>query len=149
MSIKKIKPKSPDPYLGKTTGDNTLARIAHVNQLVDQINNNSYKSYVAYLDQTGTDDPIPTIIENTLGFDITWTRFPINVGLYLGERSSGTFNTPEKYFFNSNLSFYSEPYFSYLDVYESDNSKLILGTYDADGDVELHGRIFIEIRIYN
>jgi hypothetical protein len=40
MSIKKIKPKSPDPYLGKTVGDNTLARIAHVNQLVDQINNN-------------------------------------------------------------------------------------------------------------
>jgi hypothetical protein len=41
MSIKKIKAKSPDPYLSKTTGDNTLARIAHVNQLVDQINSTS------------------------------------------------------------------------------------------------------------
>jgi hypothetical protein len=38
MAIKKIKAKSPDPYLSKTKGDNTLARIAHVNQLVDQIN---------------------------------------------------------------------------------------------------------------
>jgi hypothetical protein len=41
MSIKKIKAKSPDPYLSKTIGDNTLARIAHVNQLVDQINSTS------------------------------------------------------------------------------------------------------------
>jgi hypothetical protein len=54
--IKKIKPKSPDPYLSKTVGDNALARIAHVNQLVDQINNNSsstYKVYTALLTQNG------------------------------------------------------------------------------------------------
>jgi len=38
MSLYKIRPLSPDIYLGKTIGDNTLARIAHVNQLVDQIN---------------------------------------------------------------------------------------------------------------
>lgn len=41
MAIKKIKPKSPDPYLSKIKGDNTLARIGHVNQLVDQINSTS------------------------------------------------------------------------------------------------------------
>ena len=38
MSIKKIKPKSPDLYLGKTIGDNTLARLAHVNYLIDEVN---------------------------------------------------------------------------------------------------------------
>ena len=53
--IKKIKPKSPDPYLSKTVGDNALARIAHVNQLVDQINKSvPYKVYTALLTQSGT-----------------------------------------------------------------------------------------------
>lgn len=45
MAVKKIKPKSPDPYLGKTTGDATLARIAHVNQLADQINGELNKNH--------------------------------------------------------------------------------------------------------
>ena len=36
--FKKIKMKSPDRYLGKITADNTLARIAHINQLIDQLN---------------------------------------------------------------------------------------------------------------
>jgi len=57
--IKKIKPKSPDPYLSKTVGDSTLARIAHVNQLVDQINNDiSYKVFTALLTQSGGDAPV-------------------------------------------------------------------------------------------
>lgn len=38
MSVQKIKPKNPDPYLGKTVGDNTLARFAHLNVLTDNIN---------------------------------------------------------------------------------------------------------------
>lgn len=38
MPVQKIKPKNPDPYLGKTVGDNTLARFAHLNVLTDNIN---------------------------------------------------------------------------------------------------------------
>ncbi len=37
-SIKKIKAQSPDPYLGKIKGDTELARLAHLNNLVDQVN---------------------------------------------------------------------------------------------------------------
>jgi hypothetical protein len=36
MALKKIKPTSPDPYLGKTIGDNELARLAHVNDIVSK-----------------------------------------------------------------------------------------------------------------
>lgn len=36
--IKKIKAQSPDPYLGKIKGDTELARLAHLNNIVDQIN---------------------------------------------------------------------------------------------------------------
>jgi uncharacterized protein (TIGR02145 family) len=38
MPIRKIKAQSPDPYLGKIAGDTELARLAHLNNLVDQIN---------------------------------------------------------------------------------------------------------------
>ena len=73
MSIIKIKPKSPDPYLGKTTGDNALARIAHVNQLVDQINKSvPYKVYTALLTQSGGDDPL-SIIDTNLQIGVTYT----------------------------------------------------------------------------
>lgn len=36
MALKKIKPLSPDIYLGKTEGDNALARLGHVNDIVSK-----------------------------------------------------------------------------------------------------------------
>ena len=36
MSLKKIKPLSPDIYLGKTIGDNEVARLGHVNDIVSK-----------------------------------------------------------------------------------------------------------------
>ena len=39
--IKKIKAQSPDPYLGKIKGDTELARLAHLNNIVDQVNNSA------------------------------------------------------------------------------------------------------------
>ncbi len=41
--------------------------------------NLSYKVYTALLNQTGTQPPVPTILENTLG-DIVWSRS--STGLY-------------------------------------------------------------------
>lgn len=82
MPIKKIKPKSPDPYLGKTKGDNTLARIAHVNQLVDQINSAStYKVYTALLTQSGDEEQIP----------ITSGDLTIGVTYYIDDPADGDF----------------------------------------------------------
>jgi hypothetical protein len=39
MAIKKIKPLSPEISIGRTVGDNAVARIGHINNLVDQLNN--------------------------------------------------------------------------------------------------------------
>lgn len=36
--MKKLVPQSPDPALGKTKGDNELARLAHVNLVVKELN---------------------------------------------------------------------------------------------------------------
>lgn len=63
MPVKKYKPLSPDPYVGKIKGDTEFARLAHLNDLVDQVNNNtptpptsSYKVYTALLTQSGGDN---------------------------------------------------------------------------------------------
>lgn len=41
-----------------------------------------YKVYVALISQTGTNDPVATVLENTLGGDIVWTRY--SAGIYYG-----------------------------------------------------------------
>ena len=41
----------------------------------------SYLKYVAVLNQTGTDDPVATVLENTIG-NIVWTRG--GIGSYFG-----------------------------------------------------------------
>lgn len=47
-----------------------------------------YKKYVALLTQSGTDAPVATVLENTLGSDIVWYRF--GVGCYYGVNSNLT-----------------------------------------------------------
>jgi hypothetical protein len=41
-----------------------------------------YKVYTAFVTQTGTDAPVPTILENTLEGNIVWTR--VDTGVYEG-----------------------------------------------------------------
>jgi len=43
---------------------------------------NGVKVYRALLTQTGTDAPVATVLENTLGGDVVWTRD--TVGIYIG-----------------------------------------------------------------
>lgn len=64
MSIKKIKLKSPDIYLGKIQGDTDLARIAHLNYLKDQINSLSSGSVATDGTTLYTSNPITTNFSN-------------------------------------------------------------------------------------
>lgn len=81
MPIKKYKPLSPDPYVGKIKGDTEFARLAHLNDLVDQVNNNAptppaqpYKVYTALLTQSGSSAPTAIVLENTLDNPVTLSR---------------------------------------------------------------------------
>lgn len=51
--------------------------FSKINEIIDYLNGTSgegsYKSYIALLSQTGTSDPIVTILENNIG-NIIWTR---------------------------------------------------------------------------
>jgi hypothetical protein len=45
-------------------------------------NQSSYRVYSAIVSQSGTDAPVVTVLENTLGEDIVWTRD--TPGVYIG-----------------------------------------------------------------
>jgi len=45
MSLKKYRPLSPDPFINKIQGDTELARLAHLNNLVDQVNGITFTGY--------------------------------------------------------------------------------------------------------
>ena len=86
MALKKFKPLSPEIYLNKTVGDNTFARLGHLNGLVDDIN----KSELYSIYRTGIYDiypfPVtPSMIKgNTKVIDTPAypTMFPFNLESY-------------------------------------------------------------------
>jgi hypothetical protein len=58
--------------------------IEDVSYLVEKANNTpspAYKVYTALLTQSGTDAPVATVLENTLGGDVVWTRD--NIGQFI------------------------------------------------------------------
>jgi hypothetical protein len=68
-------PTAPTPTAGDS--DTSIATTAFV-----QANSRPYKSYVALLSQTGTSAPVATVLENTLGGTVVWTRN--SIGDYSG-----------------------------------------------------------------
>lgn len=64
-----------------------------------QENARPYKVYTALLSQSGTNAPTATVLENTLGGTIVWTR--VNTGLYSGTLT-GAFTTNKTALLNNN-----------------------------------------------
>jgi hypothetical protein len=112
----------------------------------------TYKSYVALLSQGATGAPVATILENTLGESITWTRF--SDGVYYATITTGNFLnaycvTPSESVQNSNISF---RYKIIIQLFTSDvtNKTLVLTTMNNTGTFadDLLTRQPVEIRIY-
>jgi hypothetical protein len=107
-----------------------------------------YKVYTALLTQTGTNAPVATILENTLGVTITWYRD--SAGTYSALRSSGSY-TGNKTFGLATLGGSSgisptievEKHFSTnaITVYTKINGNLTDGVMTSQAT--------IEIRVYN
>lgn len=115
-----------------------------------------YKKYVALITQTGTNNPVATVLENTIG-DIVWTR--ISMGLYAGT-STGSFTQnktiippfdPVGYTY---LPIYNQSVAdNYYSFYCSTIDEVRLLIVDSTGaDVELSSitdlSVLIEIRVY-
>jgi hypothetical protein len=103
-----------------------------------------YKVYTALLSQTGTNAPVATVLENTLGGTVVWSR--VDTGMYLATLTGAFTGNKTVAFFQSGYSNPGAPtmYSSYKD---SDNAvrlySLSTGFY---ADQILSGQI--EIRVY-
>ena len=103
----------------------------------------SYRVYTAVLTQTGTDAPVATVLENTLGGDVVWSYD--STGEYFGTLI-GAFTDNQTYF--SALPAQGIQ----LKLIRGDNDRVNLGTIlalDNRKDNNLLSKIPIEIRVYN
>jgi hypothetical protein len=103
-----------------------------------------YRSYTALLNQGGTGDPVPTILDNTLG-NIVWTRD--GVGEYTGTLT-GAFGDGSKLFMPYVL-IYTVSDRVAVAAYDSPDT-VILSRFDSGLPVD--GFLIntqIEIRVYN
>lgn len=64
----------------------------NLDKLIDQVSGGGipYKSYVAKINQNGTSNPVVTVIENTTGLTLNWTRS--TVGRYTTNTIQGDVN---------------------------------------------------------
>ena len=97
----------------------------------------NYKVYTDLLTQSGTDDPVATVLENTLGIELVWTRQ--GEGSYIGT-SFGLFSNPLKV--GIILSSIQNPITT---AGENDENTIYIET-NTDGDLY---NAFLEIRVYN
>lgn len=121
---------------------------------------NGVKKYVALINQTGTDDPVATVLENTLGTEVTWSR--IGTGSYRGDCSAfviGKTVSPQfpGFAFENNSTFIlianNQNQLGSINAYLSNpDAYVVIDTYDMVGMEEwsiIYGcSLFIEIRVY-
>ena len=119
------------------------------------INNNisvlPYKVYSALLIQSGIDAPVATVMQNTLGADVIWTRD--SVGVYFGT-CTGQLTVDKTIIFsqgNTSLSGSIYPSINSL----PDDITIETGFYDSNNpnvpiySDDILGNTFVEIRVYN
>lgn len=107
--------------------------------------NRHYKVYTALLTQSGTDAPVATVLENTLG-DIVWSRE--EEGVYVGVLN-GAFIQDKTFLYSKNKVYSSDDSTEYS-LSDSDLNKVYVTT-TVTGALEdgVMLRTPIEIRVYN
>jgi hypothetical protein len=96
--------------------------------------------YKAILTQTGTADPVVTILENTLKTNVIWTRDAI--GVYYGTLEGGEFNTST--FVLTSLGSAAASIIKGF----TNPSQIVIFTLDTGHAVDLVGTAYIEVQVY-
>jgi hypothetical protein len=97
--------------------------------------------YKAILTQTGTADPVATILENTLNTNVIWTRD--SAGEYTGTLEGGEFNTST--FVLTSLG--NTPVII-IQGYTTGSTIKILTKNSPIGAVDLSGTEYVEVQVY-
>ena len=105
-----------------------------------------YKVYTALLTQSGTDAPVATVLENTLGGDVVWSREEL--GVYTGVLN-GAFIQDKTFLYSKNKVYSSDDSTEYS-LSDSDINKAYVTTTVAGASEDgVMLRTPIEIRVYN
>jgi hypothetical protein len=102
-----------------------------------------YKVYTALLTQSGTDDPVATVLENTLGGEVVWSRGDDG---YYEAQSNDLFTTEKTFCFISKTTNISDN----LMIYADGINQCALEIEDSSGN-SIDGALMntpIEIRVY-
>lgn len=103
----------------------------------------SYKVYTALLNQSGENAPTATVLKNTLGGEVVWSR--ATQGVYRATLTGAfTENKTVILIDPMFIAFYAAEYSSNFLLYREDSDNVYLGI-TSDGDIH---NIFIEIRVY-
>lgn len=115
-----------------------------------------YKVYTALLTQSGTDAPVATVLENTLGIDVIWIR--LTVGNYKTVSVKGMigFNANKLMLLSSNISDLMEAYGGCISVYMNtsidEENDIGICTINVSDNLSVDGGLYrtpVEIRVYN
>lgn len=108
----------------------------------------SYKVYTALLTQTGTNPPVTTVLENTLG-TIPVSSF-ISVGIFK-LTFPNPFNLSKTGIQIQSSHYYSSCQSNSVDVYLGDENVIDIETFDICSNTYIAGlkNTFIEIRVYD
>lgn len=104
-----------------------------------------YKVYTALISQTGTNAPVATVLENTLGGTVVWSR--TSTGVYRADLS-GAFIVNKTVFFTSNNNSTSLTPLYFIMNRLSDNSSSLSSSSGTTFTDSLLESLTIEIRVY-
>jgi hypothetical protein len=110
-----------------------------------------YKVYTALLTQTGENDPVPTVLENTIG-NIWFTYFSTGQ-YYINSNGLFTINKTISYI-SPNFVYESTdaPYITYTNV-STNEDIILLNSFDnitpSNNIIGFIGQYYLEIRVYN
>jgi len=149
MSKTLVKTQIDTDITNKTTSKSIspLNVGGNMKAVVDLIPEISYKVYTAILNQSGTNNPTVTILQNSLGGNIVWTRFA--TGSYKGTLSN-TF-TVNKTYVSSSLSQTGNDILNGGPSFILPNSEIDFFYYHVTSGNFLDNitNAFIEIKVYN
>lgn len=142
-----------DKLIGTDFNDSDKTKNYLISELKNYILNGldirPYKVYTALLSQTGTNDPIATVLENTLGGNIVWTR--IDEGVYIGTLSNSFIENKTGVIIN-NTAYATDNQITTADILTTSTVN-IQTSYTTEGVFGLEDSCMynnlIEIRVYN
>lgn len=107
-----------------------------------------YKVYTALLSQSGTDAPIATVLENSLGGDVIWSY--VGIGIYRATLPNGFSLNKTGIIVGSNINI-SEVDSATLNSNDLSASSFLLNTYDLNTQAfnGVLSNTLIEVRVYN